>query len=52
MKRESVKIFIEEIYSRPPEKKFEKKLVYNHTDGIWSTDLADFSDYRTSNKKG
>ena len=28
------------------------KIVYNHIDKIWSIDLADFSDYKTSNNKG
>ena len=28
------------------------KIIYNHIDEIWSIDLADFSDYRTSNNKG
>ena len=27
------------------------KIVYNHIDEIWSIDLADFSDYETSNKE-
>ena len=26
--------------------------IYNHIDEIWSIDLADFSDYKTSNNKG
>ena len=28
------------------------KIVHNHIDEIWSIDLADFSDYKTSNNKG
>ena len=28
------------------------KILYNHIDEIWSIDLADFSDYKISNKKG
>ena len=27
------------------------KIVYNHFDEIWSIDLADFLDYKTSNNK-
>ena len=28
------------------------KIVNNHIDEIWSIDLADLSDYKTSNNKG
>ena len=28
------------------------KIVYNHIDEIWSLDLADMTDYKTSNNKG
>ena len=28
------------------------KIIYNHVDEIWSIDLADFLDYKISNKKG
>ena len=27
------------------------KIIYNHFDEIWNFDLADFSDYKTSNNK-
>ena len=48
-----IKIFIDEIYSKPPRKNFPtNKIVYNFVDEIWSIDLADFSDYKTSNNKG
>ena len=53
MKKDLTKIFIDEIYSTPPRKNFPtNKIVYNYIDEIWSTDLADFSDYKTSNNKG
>ena len=53
MKRDLTKIFIDGIYSTPPRKNFPtNKIIYNHIDEIWSTDLADFSDYKTSNNKG
>ena len=53
MKKDLTKIFIDEIYSTPPRKNFPtNKIVYNHVDEIWSIDLADFSDYKTSNNKG
>ena len=48
-----IKIFIDEIYSSPPRKVYPtNKIVYNHIDEVWSIDLADFSDYKTSNNEG
>ena len=53
VKRDLTKIFIDEIYSKPPRKNYPtNKIVYNHIDEIWSIDLADFSDYKISNNKG
>ena len=53
MKKDLTKIFIDEIYSTPPEKNYEtNKIVYNHTDEVWSTDLADMIDYKISKKNG
>ena len=53
IKKDLTKIFIDEVYSSPPKKNFPtNKIVYNHIDEIWSTDLADFSDYKTSNNEG
>ena len=53
MKKVLTKIFIDEIYSKPPRKNYEtNKIVYNHIDEIWSIDLADMIDYKTSNNKG
>ena len=52
-KRDLTKIFIDEIYSSPPKKNYPtNKIVYNHIDEIWSIDLADFLDYKTSNNEG
>ena len=52
-KRDSTKIFIDEIYSSPPKKNYPaNKILYNHIDEIRRIDLADFSDYKTSNIKG
>ena len=43
MKRDLTKIFIDEIYSKAPKKKYPtNKIIYNHVDEIWSIDLADF----------
>ena len=53
MKGDLTKIFVDEIYSKPPLRNFPtNKIVYNSIDEIWSIDLADFSDYKTSNNKG
>ena len=52
-KKDLIKIFIDEIYSKPPRRNYPtNKKVYNNIDEIWSIDLADFSDYKTSNIKG
>ena len=53
MKKDLTKIFIDEIYSKPPKKNYPtNKIVYNHVDEIWSIDLADMIDSKTSNNKG
>ena len=53
MKKDLTKIFLEEIYSKPPKKNYEtNKVLYNHIDEIGSTDLADMIDYKISNNKG
>ena len=53
IKKDLTKIFIEEIYSKPPQKNYPtNKIVYNHIDEIWSIDLADMIDYKISNNKG
>ena len=53
MKRDLTKIFIDEIYSKPPRKNYEtNKIKYNHIHEIWSIDLADMIDYKISNNKG
>ena len=53
MKRDLTKIFIDEIYSKPPKKNYPtNKVIYNHIDEIWSIDLADMIDYKISNNKG
>ena len=51
--KDLTKIFIDEIYSKAPKKNYEtNKIIYNHTDEIWSIDLADMIDYKISNNKG
>ena len=51
--KDLTKIFIDEIYSKPPKKNYPtNKITYNHIDEIWSIDLADMIDYKNSNNKG
>ena len=53
IKKDLTKIFIDEIYSKPPKKNYPtNKITYNHIDEIWSIDLADMIDYKISNNKG
>ena len=53
MKKDLTKFFIDEIYSKPPKRNYpSNKIVYNHIDEIWSIDLVDMIDYKTSNNKG
>ena len=53
IKKDLTKIFIDEIYSKPPRKNFPtNKIIYNHIDEVWSIDLADMIDYKISNNKG
>ena len=51
-KKDNIKTFIDEIHSKPPTRKYAtNKIVYNSIDELWSIDLADFSDYKTSINK-
>ena len=44
-KKDLIKNFIDEKYSKAPSKKYpSNKIVYKHLREIWSVDLADFSD--------
>ena len=53
VKKDLIKIFIDEIYSGAPKKNYPtNKIIYNHIDEIWSIDLADMIDYKISNNKG
>ena len=50
--KDKIKIFIDEIYSKPPMNTYPtNKKKYNHIDEIWSIDLADMIDSKTSNIK-
>ena len=52
MTQKSIKIFISEIYSKPPKKNYptNKTDVY-YIDNIWSLDILDLKDYGPENKK-
>ena len=52
-KRDLIKIFIDEISSRPPNKNYETiKTIIKSIDDTWSSDLLDMNDYGTKNNKG
>ena len=53
MTQKNIKIFINEIYSKPPKKKYatNKTDVY-HVDDIWSLDILDLEDYGPENNRG
>ena len=53
MSQKNIKVFINEIYSKPPKKSYatNKTDVY-HIDDIWSLDILDLKDYGPKNNKG
>ena len=53
MTQKNIKIFITEIYSKPPKKYYatNKTDVY-HIDDIWSLDILDLKDYGPGNNTG
>ena len=53
MTQENIKIFINEIYSKPPKKIYitNKTDVY-HIDDIWSLDILDLKDYSPKTNRG
>ena len=51
-KKDNIKTFIDEIYNKPPMRKYPtNKIVYIHIHETWSIDLADMINYKTSNSK-
>ena len=53
MTQKTIKIFIHEIYSKPPKKNCAKnKTDVYHSDDIWSLDILDLKDYGPENIKG
>ena len=53
MSQKNIKLFINEIYSKPPKRNYatNKTDVY-HIDAIWSLDILDLKDYGPENNKG
>ena len=53
MSQKNIKLFIDEIYSKPPKKNYatNKTDVY-HIDDIWSLDILDLKDYGPENNRG
>ena len=53
MTQKNIKVFINEIYSKPPRKNYptNKTDVY-HIDDIWSLDILDLKDYGPKNNRG
>ena len=53
MTQKSIKIFKNEIYSKPPKQNYatEKTNVF-HVDDIWSFDIIDLKDYGLENNRG
>ena len=53
MSQKNIKIFINEIYSKPPKKNYatNETDVY-HIDDIWSLDILDLKDYGPENNRG
>ena len=53
MKKDLTKIFIDEIYSKPPKKNYPtNKTIIKSIDDTWSSDLLDMNDYVPKNNKG
>ena len=53
MKKDLTKIFIDEVYSKPPKKNYpSNKTIIKSIDDTWSSDLLDMNDYGSKNNKG
>ena len=53
MKKDLTKIFIDEVYSKPPKKNYPtNKTIIKSIDDTWSSDLLDMNDYGPKNNKG
>ena len=51
MTQKNIKIFINEIYSKPPKKTYATNKT-DHIDDIWSLDILDLKDYGRENNRG
>ena len=52
MTQKNIKIFINEIYSKPPKKNYvTNKIDVHYIEDIWSLDIPDFKDYGPKNKR-
>ena len=52
MTQKSINIFINEIYSKPPQKNFPTNKTYVfYIDNIWSLDILDLKDYSPENDR-
>ena len=53
MKKDLTRIFIDEIFSKPPKKTYPtNKIMIKSFDDTWSSDLLDTNDYGIRNNKG
>ena len=53
VKKDKIMIFIDEIYSKPPNKNYPtNKTIIKYFDDTWSSDLLDMNDYGIKNNKG
>ena len=53
MTQKSIKIFINEIYSKGPKKNYStNKTDVRHVEDIWSSDILDLKDYNPENNRG
>ena len=52
MTQKNIKIFINEIYSKPPKKYYATKTDVYHIDDTWSLDILDIKDYGPKNNRG
>ena len=53
MTQKNIKIFFNEIYSKPPKKNYvTKKTDVHHVDDTWSLDVLDLKDYGPENNRG
>ena len=53
MTKKSIKIFIKEIYSKPPKRNPPtNKTVVSHIVNFWSLDILDLKDYGPKNNRG